>query len=224
MRKSLFVVSLCAVLSAPLWYANSGIASDSGSESATQGEVMATLSHGDSEAGKAASAVCAGCHGLDGIATITTYPNLAGQGAPYMVKQLMEFKSGARENAIMLGMVAALDEPAMNNLAAFYAQLPPAEGISTSDNLELGRDIYRGGITGLGVPACMGCHGPDGAGNDAAKFPRLAGQNADYIKVALEGFRSGARANDVNKMMQSVAHRLSDIEIAALANYVQGLH
>ena len=82
------------------------------------------LASGDVEAGKAASVTCAACHGADGIAAIKTYPNLAGQGAPYILKQLKEFKSGVRQNAVMLGMVAALDETTMANLAAYYSSLP----------------------------------------------------------------------------------------------------
>jgi len=124
----------------------------------------------------------------------------------------------------MLGMVAALDETTMANLAAYFAAQEPAQGVSEPDNLELGRDIYRGGISSVGIPACMSCHGPDGAGNDAAKFPRVNAQNAEYTITALQSFRSGARANDMNRMMRSVSHRLSDTEIAALANYLQGLH
>ena len=223
MRKSLFVVSLCTMLTS-VCYVGVGNASETKSESAPAAEVKATLSHGDAAAGKAGSAVCAGCHGVDGVAAIKAYPNLAGQGAPYLFKQLMEFKSGARENAIMAGMVAALDEEAMHNLAAYYAELPAAEGVSNAEDMAIGRDIYRGGIASIGVPACMSCHSPDGGGNDAAKFPALSGQNAEYTVLALESFRSGARANDLNKMMRMVAERLSDKEISALGNYVQGLH
>lgn len=224
MRKSLFVVSLCGLL-ASACYVSTAFASEAKSESAPAADLKENIGKGDAAAGKAASAVCAGCHGVDGVAAIKTYPNLAGQGAPYLLKQLMEFKSGDRENAIMAGMVAALDQTAMENLAAYYAGLPAAEGISAnSEDLELARNIYRGGIGAIGVPACMSCHSPDGAGNDAAKFPALGGQNAEYIALALQSFRSGARANDPNKMMRLVAERLSDKEITALANFVQGLH
>jgi len=187
-------------------------------------ELKATIASGDAAAGQAAAAVCAGCHGVDGVATIKTYPNLAGQGASYIYKQLVEFKSGVRENAIMLGMVAALSDDDMKNLAAYYAEMPAAEGISAAENLEAGRQIYAGGITAIQVPACASCHAPDGAGNDAARFPALSGQNAEYIVSALESFRSGARANDPGNMMQMAAKRLSDEEIAAVANYVQGLY
>ena len=186
-------------------------------------ELKLVLASGDAEAGKTASATCGACHGANGVASIKTNPNLAGQGAPYLLKQLMEFKSGVRQNAIMLGMVAALDEKTMADLAAYFASQPAAEGISEAENLELGRNIYQGGISSVGIPACMSCHGPAGAGNDAAKFPRVSGQNAEYTVAALQNFRSGARANDPNKMMQLVAHRLSDTEISALANYLQGL-
>lgn len=224
MRKSLFVVSLCGLL-ASACYVNVGYASETKSESVPAADLKDNLGHGDAAAGKAASAVCAGCHGVDGVAAIKSYPNLAGQGAPYLVKQLMAFKSGARENAIMAGMVAGLDQTAMENLAAHYAGLPAATGISANtDDLALARNIYRGGIAAIGVPACMSCHSPDGAGNDAAKFPALGGQNAEYVALALQNFRSGARTNDPNKMMRLVTERLSDKEIAALANFVQGLH
>ena len=121
-------------------------------------------------------------------------------------------------------MVAALEPQDMADLAAFYAEMPAAEGISKNEDIELAQQIYRGGITSAGIPACSGCHGPAGAGNDAAKFPRLAGQNAEYTALALQNFRSGARANDPGSMMRMVAHRLSDREILALSNYLQGLY
>ncbi len=223
MRKSLFYVSLCAVLST-VCYVKTGLASEAKTDSAEAMPTQATIAHGDAAAGKAGSAICAGCHGVDGVSAIPANPNLAGQGAPYILKQLIEFKSGVRNNAIMAGMVAALDETAMADLAAYYAEQTPAEGVSSEENLKLGRDIYRGGIAAIGVPACASCHGPAGAGNDAAKFPRLGGQHAEYIASSLKQFRSGERANDANRMMRLVAARLSDEEIAALANYVQGLH
>lgn len=223
MRKSLFVLSLCGVLSGSI-LSQVLVASESETGPVSTAELKPTIAQGDAEAGKASSAVCAGCHGADGIGTVPAHPNLAAQGAPYLVKQLMEFKSGARENAIMVGMVAALSPDDMQNLAAHYAQQPAPTGESANENLELGRQIYQGGITSIGVPACSGCHAPNGAGNDAAKFPRLGGQKAEYIVKALQDFRSGARANDPGKMMQMVSQRMSDSEIAAVANYVQGLY
>ncbi len=223
MRKSLFYVSAGAVL-ATLCYVKTGLAAETGAKAAIPADIKPTIASGDAAAGKAASAICAGCHGVVGISAIPANPNLAGQGAPYLLKQLMEFKSGARNNAIMAGMVANLDQTAMENLAAYYAEQTPAQGVSSPENLQLGRDIYRGGISSIGVPSCASCHGPDGGGNDAAKFPALAGQHAEYTAATLKHFRSGERANDVNGMMRSVAGRLSDEEIAALANYIQGLY
>jgi len=222
MRKSLVVLSLSMALASTI-LTQSVQASDAADSNQTA-EIKPTIAAGDAAAGQAASAVCSGCHGANGVASITNYPNLAAQGAPYLYKQLVEFKSGARENAIMSGMVAALDEDGMRNLSAFYAEMEPPTLKSSPDNLEAGRQIYLGGITSIQVPACAACHAPDGAGNDAAKFPRLGGQNAEYIVEALQSFRSGARANDPGKMMQMVARRMSDEEIAAVANYVQGLY
>ncbi len=223
MRKSLFVLSLCAAVASTI-VSPSLLASESSSKPAQAVELKPTIASGDAAAGKSSSAVCAGCHGVNGVAAIAEYPSLAGQGAPYLVKQLMEFKSGVRQNAIMAGMVANLSEQDMQNLAAFYAEMPAPEAESANENLAAGRQIYQGGITSISVPACMGCHAPDGAGNDSAKFPRLGGQNAGYVIAALQSFRSGARANDPGSMMQMVAKRLSDAEIQAVANYVQGLH
>ena len=223
MRKSLVVLSLCAAFASTI-VTHSVLASDSTDQSKQTAEIKPTIAQGDASAVGAASAVCSGCHGADGISTIPENPNLAGQGAPYLYKQLTEFKSGARENVVMSGMVAALDEDTMRNLSAFYAEMAPSTLKSSPDNLEAGRQIYLGGITSIQVPACAGCHAPDGAGNDAAKFPRLGGQHADYIVAALKSFRSGARANDPGKMMQMVAKRMSDEEIEAVANYVQGLY
>lgn len=222
MRKSLFVVSLFPAL-ALVFFVGASHAAETKNQSVPAAELKATIGSGDVEAGKAASATCAGCHGADGVAAITANPNLAGQGAPYLVKQLQDYKSGLRENAIMSGM-ANLEQQTMEDIAAYYSSQTPAAGESVSDSLELGRSIYQGGISSIGVPACMSCHSPDGGGNDAAKFPALSGQNKDYFIATMQNFRSGARSNDPNRMMRLVAERLSDREIAALANYVQGLY
>jgi len=185
---------------------------------------FAPLSHAaDAAAGKAKSAACAGCHGVDGKALLPEYPNLAGQGAKYLAKQLQEFKSGVRDNAIMMGMAAALSDEDMADIGAFYESLPSAQGVAEEENLQLGENIYRGGITSVNIPACTGCHGPNGQGNPAAGFPALSGQNSSYVYTALQYFRAGTRANDTNAMMRNIAHRLSNDEIAAVSNYVQGL-
>ena len=179
---------------------------------------------GDAAAGKAAAAVCGSCHGADGKALVPNYPNLAGQHASYTAKQLTEFRDGVRENAIMAGMAAALTDQGIVDLAAHYASLPAVKGVASEENLQTGEDIYRGGVTAVAIPGCMGCHGPNGSGNPAAGFPALAGQNSAYIVEQLTYFRSGARANDAGEMMRSIAKRMSDDEIAAVANYISGLH
>lgn len=179
---------------------------------------------GDAAAGKEKAVSCQGCHGADGKALLPEYPNLAGQGAAYLVKQLQEFKSGERENAIMYPLASALSDEDMADIAAFYEGLPAIKGVASEENLTAGEAIYRGGITSAGIASCIGCHGPAGKGNPAAGYPALSGQNMGYTVLQLEHFRSGARANDPNGMMRNLAHRLSDAEIAAVANYIQGLN
>lgn len=184
----------------------------------------AEAAKGDPAAGKAAAAVCGSCHGADGKALVPAYPNLGGQHAAYTAKQLTEFRDGIRVNALMSPMAAALTDQGILDLAAFYESLAPIPGVASEENLQAGEDIYRGGISSADIPSCMGCHGPNGSGNPAAAYPAIAGQNAEYIAEQLKHFRSGARANDVNEMMRSIAKRMSDDEIAAVANYVAGLH
>lgn len=179
---------------------------------------------GDPAAGEAAAATCIGCHGADGKAILPDYPNLAGQHASYISKQLTEYRDGARVNALMTGMAAALTDQNILDLAAYYAAKPPIKGISTEEDLTLGENIYRGGITSVGIASCTGCHGPSGTGNPAAVYPSLSGQNTAYIAMQLRMFRSGERNNDPNEMMRSLAHRLSDAEIDAVSNYITGLH
>ncbi|HVY05775.1 MAG TPA: c-type cytochrome [Burkholderiales bacterium] len=168
--------------------------------------------------------VCAACHGFDGIAAIPANPSLAGQHADYIYKQLTEFKSGARANPVMAGMVANLSPDDMRNVAAFYSsQAPRAMGAKDKDLAARGAKLYRGGNAANGVAACAGCHSPNGAGIPAL-YPRLASQHADYVAAQLKSFRAGDRANDPNLMMRSTAARLSDKDIAALAEYISGLH
>lgn len=179
---------------------------------------------GDAAAGAAKSAVCAACHGADGKAIQPAYPNLAGQHASYTAKQLTEYRDGGRVNALMSGQAANLSDQDILDLAAYYAEMPKIQGVASEENLTLGENIYRGGITAAGVASCMGCHGPAGYGNPAAAWPVVSGQNAQYTADQLRYFRSGERANDPNAMMRGVAKRMTDAEIDAVANYMQGLH
>ena len=179
---------------------------------------------GDAAAGKAASATCAGCHGPDGNSANPEWPKLAGQGAPYLVKQLHNFKDGDRKNATMAPMAMGLSDQDMENLAAYFSDQTMSQGAAEKSLVELGEKIYRGGNAASGVAACIGCHGPTGAGNPAAKFPRLAGQHAKYVENQLHAFKSGERNNDAGKMMRNIAGKMTDKEIQAVASYVQGLH
>lgn len=170
-----------------------------------------------------ANQVCMACHGADGNSPISMYPTLAGQHPEYITKQLHDFKSGERKNAIMAGMVAALTDEDMANLGAYYASQTAKPGTAKSNGKgSVGEKIYKAGIAGLGVPACASCHGPTGAGVPV-QFPRLAGQHADYTVAQLQTFRSGERANDAAKMMRMIASKLSEQDMAAVADYIQGL-
>lgn len=182
------------------------------------------VTKGDAVKGAAiATTVCAACHGMDGNSPIPMYPNLAGQFPEYITKQLTNFKSGERKNPIMAGMVATLSAEDMLNIGAHFAtQTPKQDTAKTNGKGSIGEKIYRGGIPGVGVPACASCHGPNGAGIPA-QFPRFGGQHADYTLAQLKTFRSGERANDGAKMMRMVAAKLSDQDMAAVADYIQGL-
>jgi len=173
--------------------------------------------------GKAKSITCAACHNADGNSAITQYPKLAGQSADYLVKQLQEYKSGVRVNAIMAGMVAPLSPQDMEDLAAYFASQQIARAAADPALAPVGEAIFRGGNLNSGVSACMACHGPNGAGNPAAKFPAIAGQHAEYTEIQLKAFRAMERANDAGQMMRGVAAKLTDPEIKAVASYIQGL-
>lgn len=180
---------------------------------------------GDAAKGQAtASQVCAACHGADGNSPAAVNPNLAGQHPEYLFKQLRNFKSGARANPIMMGIAASLSEDDMRNLAAYYASRPPSQlAALDADLVAQGRKLFRGGDAVKGVPACSGCHSPNGAGIPI-QYPRVAGQHAQYTATQLRAFRDGQRVNDENRMMRIIASRLTDGEIAALAEYLSGLH
>ncbi len=184
----------------------------------------AALAQGDAEAGAAKAAVCAGCHGADGKGLQPTYPNIGGQHASYIAKQLTNYREKDRVNQLMYPIAMGLSDDDILNLAAYYSEKPNIEGVAEEKDLELGENIYRGGITSAGVPSCTGCHGPAGKGNLAAVYPVLGGQNKEYTVAQLKYFRSGERNNDPNRMMRGLAHRLTDKEIGAVANYIAGLH
>ncbi|MCM5680816.1 cytochrome c4 [Schlegelella sp. S2-27] len=168
-----------------------------------------------------ASQVCAACHAVDGSRGSPANPILQGQHPDYLVKQLTEFKSGKRKNPVMQGFASALSEADMKNVAAFYATKQAKPGFAKNKDLvQLGEQIYRGGIAGKQVAACAGCHSPSGAGIPA-QYPRLGGQHSDYTEAQLNAFRSGARNNSAQ--MTAIAARMSDREIQAVSDYIAGL-
>ena len=167
------------------------------------------------------AAVCAACHGADGNSGTPANPTLSQQHPEYLVKQLTEYKSGKRKNAIMQGMAAALSEDDMRNIAFWVTSKKAKPGFAKEKDLvALGEKIYRGGVADRQIPACAGCHSPSGAGIPA-QYPRLSGQHADYTATQLTSFREGVRQNSLQ--MNQVAAKLNDREIRALADYVAGL-
>lgn len=165
--------------------------------------------------------VCAACHSSDGSRGSPANPILQGQHADYLVKQLVEYKEGQRDNPVMKAMAASLARADMRNVAAFYAAKQAKPGFAKSKaTATFGEKIFRGGIADRSVPACSGCHGPSGTGIPA-QYPRLAGQHADYLEAQLLAFRSGTRRN--NAVMTGVAAKLNDREIKAVSDYLAGL-
>ncbi len=175
----------------------------------------------DAAKGSTLAAACQGCHTADGSRGLPANPILQGQHPEYILKQLGEFKSGKRNNPIMKGMAAILSDDDAKHVAAFYAGKLAQPGFAKGkDTVYLGEKIYRGGIAERNVPACAGCHSPNGAGIPA-QFPRVAGQHADYTEAQLVAFRGGARGNSAQ--MAAIAGKLNDREIKAVSDYIAGL-
>lgn len=167
------------------------------------------------------TAVCVACHAADGNSAIAVNPKLAQQHPEYLVKQLQEFKSGKRNNAVMKGFASALSDDDMKNIAYWVTSKKAKPGFAKDKALvTLGERIYRGGISDRQVPACAGCHSPNGAGIPS-QYPRLGGQHAEYTATQLTTFRDGGRNN--NLQMTQVAAKLNDREIRAVADYIAGL-
>lgn len=182
---------------------------------------------GDVTAGQAKAAVCGACHGPDGNSPAPNFPKLAGQGERYLSKQMHDIKSGKRTVLEMTGMLTNLNDQDLADLAAYFASQKGSVGAADPKLVARGEQLFRGGNLEKGLPACTGCHSPNGAGNAAASFPRLSGQHATYIAKQLTDFRKeeAGRANDGDAMvMRTIARKLSDEDIAALSSYIQGLH
>lgn len=189
----------------------------------------AAYADGDPEAGKAQAAPCGACHGQDGASPIDpTYAVLAGQNEKYLLRQLQLIQSNERPVPLMAGQLNGKSDDDLADLAAYYASLPDKVGQAQGDDetLAMAEQIYRGGILDKGVAACTACHAPTGDGNAPAGFPAIGGQPKAYTVAQLTAYREGERTTDqeYGAMMRNIAARLTDTEIAALADYIQGLH
>jgi len=183
------------------------------------------LVDGDAEAGKAKAITCAACHGQDGNSVNPVWPSIAGQHATYIVDQLQAFKSGARNEPLMLGQVMTLSDEDMRNLAVYFsAMATAAKAVADPAVLDLGQRLYRGGDRDNATSACMACHGPTGRGNPAALVPSIRGQHAAYTAIQLRAYASGSRTSDgPTRVMRDIAATLSEEDIVALASFIQGL-
>lgn len=180
----------------------------------------------DASANEIAKNQCAACHGPDGNSINPEWPSLAGQHPSYTINQLQAFKSGERANPNMSAMVTNLSDDDMVAIAEYYAAQQPKIGTIKSEDIAAGEKLYRGGDKVNGIPACMACHGPNGAGNPAANYPALRGQHAKYTSIQLEAYRSGERKTDEDRklMMQVIAAKLSNDDISNIAQYINALH
>ena len=179
---------------------------------------------GNAEAGQAKAAVCGACHGPTGNESpLPNTPKLGGQGERYLLKQLEEIKGGVRVVPQMVGILDPMSEQDLANLAAWFSSQAAPQGAVDPAKRELGERLFRAGDATIGVAACSACHAPNGAGNHAAGYPALSGQDPAYTELQLKAFREGSRTNDAAEVMRTTAKRLSDAEIAALASYVSGL-
>ena len=179
---------------------------------------------GDIEAGRAKAAVCAGCHGQNGNSTNPVWPKLAGQHAFYIEKELRDFQNKKRVDPTMAPMVAGLNDTDIEDIAAYFASLSSTVEAADADKIKLGEKVYRAGNADNGLPACIACHGPNGAGNAPAHFPRIGGQHAAYLAKSLKDFKVETRNNDQKAMMRDIAGRMTNKEIDAVSSYISGLH
>ena len=192
---------------------------------ASEKAAIKAVKRGDPQAGSELVATCAGCHGADGNSIVGQWPTLAGQRESYTLAQLIHVQKGERMIESMMGLLDNYSEDQLRDIAAFYAAQEAKVGQADSINFELGQRIYRAGNLSNGVPACTGCHGPQGKGVESAGYPMLSGQKAEYVVTSLVAYKNGERVHSSNaKIMQGIATRLTTEEIRAVANYVSGLY
>ncbi|MBY5968158.1 c-type cytochrome [Halomonas denitrificans] len=183
-------------------------------------------SDADAAAGRDKATACAACHGQTGASIAPTFPNLAGQQASYLAKQILDIRDGHRLVPQMAGQVDNFSDQDAWDVASFFAGQEPVVGQAKDDEalLERGEALYRAGDLAKGIPACSACHSPTGSGIGSAVYPALSGQHAGYVVTTLKAFASGDRANSPGGMMSDIAAKMSDADMEAVANYVQGLH
>jgi cytochrome c553 len=184
---------------------------------------LAASAAGNAEAGAQKSLVCGACHGVDGNSINPEWPNLAGQHESYIVKQLGLFKQGIRNNVIMMPNAMLLTDEDMADLAAYFAKQKPNGLEADPSTVAAGEKIYRAGDPARGLPACVACHGPEGKGNGPANYPSLRAQHSLYTYNQLRAYASGERKPAGNDMMQTIAGKMTDEEMRAVASYLQGL-
>lgn len=190
------------------------------------------IAKGNPDAGKQISSTCVACHGADGNSPLPIYPKLAGQYESYLLKTLLAYQALSTPDSpqathksanaqIMYTQVMNFSKKDLEDLAAFYSSQKMTKGETAPNYYELGRKLYLGGDLDRSIPACAACHSPTGMGNDPADYPRLSGQNSEFIKAQLMAFKNDERIND---MMQIVAKKLTDEEMAAVSSYASGVH
>jgi len=192
------------------------------------GVSLTAMAHGagDPQAGAQNAAVCTSCHGQDGQKPIMgVYPKLSGLGEKYLYNQMVAIQSGDRSVPEMTGILTGKSDQDLQDLAAFFGSKEMVVNQAKPDLIAAGEALYRGGNMASGVPACAGCHNPQGLGNEPGGYPRLGGQNPEYVIKQLKAYRDGTRSNGSNAaIMMGVTAKLTDAEIEAVANYVSGLN
>ena len=181
------------------------------------------------KSGEKKAMLCTACHGVEN-SNNPEWPNLSQQSKKYLVEQLHAFRDGIRNNALMSSQAMGLSDEDINDLASYYNNVKSKRGVLPADdsNIELGQKIYRGGIADRAVPACISCHGPNGLGIDRTGYPKISGQHSIYTLSRLKDYKEGYDERDsVSKnysIMSSISFKLSNLEMKALSEYLQGLY
>ncbi|MDO8412461.1 MAG: c-type cytochrome [Gallionellaceae bacterium] len=217
MIRTQYYIAIC-LISASLLVATTAYAS------ASVNEVKQRIGNGNPVAGKSKSELCQGCHGEFGLSAEDLIPNLAGQYASYIAKQLRNFQSGARKHEIMSAMAKTISDAELNDITAYFASQKKMQGNGKGGNA-VAKNLFLHGDAKRDIPACASCHGVNGKGQapNVATYPVIGGQHKAYLHAQLAHWRDGERSNSPNGMMNKVAKTLTDAEIEALAGYLSGL-